>query len=287
MPNRSDQLAAHPAERIEYAGPYGPIAALRVGATRLGSGTAVLLPGYTGAKEDFAPILGPLADAGFTTIAVDLPGQYESPGPDNETDYTPMALGAVISKLVTHISAAEIGPIVLLGHSYGGLVARGAVLSGAPVVGLTLLCSGPGAFTSGNRLVALQIAEPIFRAQGKESAYAYREALTVAMKGAPRSELAGYFRRRFLASSTAGLLGMARSLQTESDRTAELAAAGVPVSVVSGRADDAWPHPVQAAMARQLGTELVIVPNAAHSPAVENPSGLLEAVLPTWRKWVA
>jgi len=285
-PSASDQLTAHPGVRVSYPGPFGPLAALRARASEP-TGTVVLIPGYTGAKEDFAPILGPLAAAGFTAVAVDLPGQYESPGSSVEDDYAPMTLGRTVSGLVTRIAADEPGPVLLLGHSFGGLVSRAAVLAGAPVAGLTLLCSGPAAFVTGNRLDALQAAEPIFRAEGKESVFAYREALTVALRGAPRSELNEYFRRRFLASSSAGLLGMARWLRTEPDRTAELAATGVPVAVVSGRRDDAWPHADQARMARALGTELVIVEDAAHSPAVENPAGLLDVLIPRWRSWLA
>lgn len=281
----SNQLAAHPGVRVEYPGPFGPLAALRAPAAAP-IGTVLLVPGYTGAKEDFVPILAGLAEAGFTAVAVDQPGQYESPGSGNENDYDPLILGAQIAELVRRIRSEEPGPVVLLGHSFGGLVSRGAVLAGAPVAGLTLLCSGPAGFVSGSRLDALHAAEPIFRAEGKESVFAYREALTVALRGAPPDELKNYLRQRFLASSSAGLLGMARYLRTEPDRTADLAATGVPVSVVSGRNDDAWPHEAQATMARTLGTSLVIVEQAAHSPAVENPAGLLDVLLPTWTRWL-
>ena len=42
-------------------------------------------------------------------------------GPDDEAAYQPAALGVVIAELVGKL-AAEGGPVVLLGHSYGGLV---------------------------------------------------------------------------------------------------------------------------------------------------------------------
>ncbi|MDI5982843.1 alpha/beta fold hydrolase, partial [Amycolatopsis magusensis] len=77
---------------------------------------------------------------------------YESPGIDDEAAYTPANLGAVVADLV-----AELGPrpVVLLGHSFGGLVARGAVLAGARVAGLTLMDSGPGQLPDGGRRAAL------------------------------------------------------------------------------------------------------------------------------------
>ena len=40
---------------------------------------ALLIPGYTGSKEDFLPVLGPLAAAGRRVVAIDMRGQYESP----------------------------------------------------------------------------------------------------------------------------------------------------------------------------------------------------------------
>ncbi len=59
--------------------PDGPVAVLDAG-----DGPAVLfVPGYTGTKEDFAPLLPLLAAAGLRAVAMDLPGQYETPGPDD------------------------------------------------------------------------------------------------------------------------------------------------------------------------------------------------------------
>jgi pimeloyl-ACP methyl ester carboxylesterase len=76
------QLSGHDATPRTFAGGAGPLAALDTGtgATR---GTALLVAGYTGSKEDFAPLLAPLADAGLRAVAIDQRGQYESPGPDD------------------------------------------------------------------------------------------------------------------------------------------------------------------------------------------------------------
>ena len=42
---------------------------------------ALLVPGYTGSKEDFLAILGLLADGGRQVVAIDMRGQFETPGP--------------------------------------------------------------------------------------------------------------------------------------------------------------------------------------------------------------
>ena len=62
-------------------------------------GTALLVPGYTGSKEDFIAILGPLAAAGRRVIAVDQRGQYQTAGPDDPDAYDPRELGADIAAL--------------------------------------------------------------------------------------------------------------------------------------------------------------------------------------------
>src|SRR4249919_2471464 len=126
-----EQLTPTTAVRTTRASPAGPLAALDTHPDDDGSstaGTVLLLPGYTGSKEDFAPILDPLAANGFRAVAIDLPGQYESPGPDDEAAYAPMALGAVCAVVARDLAAG--GRLVLLGHSFGGLVARGAALAG-------------------------------------------------------------------------------------------------------------------------------------------------------------
>ena len=284
----TEQLTPNSAARISLPSGVGPLAALEAVPGQPAAGTILLLPGYTGSKEDFAPILDSLADNGFRAVAIDLPGQFESPGPAAEADYAPLALGAVCAAVAMQL--ATNGPLVLLGHSFGGLVAGGTVLAGARLAGLILLDSGPGAFRDGERHAALLAGEPIMRRHGKAAVYDSTVAPGRATRRTVSPQVADLLRRRFLASTDAGLLGMAAALQGEPDRVDELhralAAAGTPVVVIAGRDDDGWPLGDQQDMAVRLGTDLVIIEGAAHSPAVENPDGLLAVLLPLLRSWL-
>jgi len=89
-------------------------------------------------------------------------------------------------------------------------------------------------------------------------------------------------RDRMLASSPRALLGMADALTGEPDRVAELRATGLPVLVLHGEADDAWLPDLQAEMAVRLGAQHAVIPDAQHSPAVENVEATAKALLAFW-----
>ncbi|MGI8418491.1 MAG: alpha/beta fold hydrolase [Nakamurella sp.] len=281
------QLTIHHAVRATFESGGQQLAVLRAAPREPAAVCPIVLmvPGYTGSKEDFAPLLDPLADNGFHAVAFDLPGQYETAGSAAETSYTPSSLGAILAGMIAQLP----GPVILVGHSYGGLVARAAVLAGSRVAGLILLDSGPAELPAGPRTLAMDAGSPVLREQGIEAAYEFRQSLTTDLRQPPAAELEVFYRKRFVASAPAGLLGMAAAIVAEPDLVAELAAAleaaATPVSVISGEADDAWGLEQQSAMARRLGTSLVVIPGAAHSPNVEQPERLLRVLLPLLRSW--
>jgi pimeloyl-ACP methyl ester carboxylesterase len=292
LPTTPSQLTPNGAERVDLPGRYGPVAALRAPATGddLGA-TALLLPGYTGSKEDFAPIVDPVAAAGVEVVAIDLPGQYESAGPDDEAEYRPAPLGAAVAELVEKLSS-DGRRVLLLGHSYGGLVARGAALAGAPLAGLTLLSSGPSELPFGARRSVLDVGEAALREHGVRGAQELNEARVAAQ---PRwatmdDRVKELLRERFLRCTPAGLVGMADGLRYEPDLVAKLArtlrSARVPALVVCGDLDDAWAPATQRDMAERLDADFALLPGVAHSPAVEAPDALLATLLPTWRAWL-
>src|SRR3954447_14381436 len=137
------QLADHDAAARTFDGGAGPLAALDTGAGAP-RGTVLLVAGYTGSKEDFAPLLAPLAAAGVRAVAIDQRGQYESPGPDDPAAYSVAELADDLLAVARQLREERGGPLHLVGHSFGGLVSRAAVLADpAAFTSLTLLGSGP------------------------------------------------------------------------------------------------------------------------------------------------
>jgi pimeloyl-ACP methyl ester carboxylesterase len=254
--------------------PRGALAGLRVDPEGESAGTVVLVPGWTGSKEDFIAVLEPLADRGWTAVALDQRGQYESAGPDDESAYSLPALAADLLAVVDGLAP---GPVHVVGHSFGGLVASG----GAGLASVTLLCSGPGALPGSHRdgLGAMHAALPLVPL---DTIYEVKDAADRESGWRPPSDaVADFLRRRFVSNNPYGLRAKTGILLDTPDRTDELAALahdGLPVAVVYGLADDAWALAEQDRVAAAVGTTPVVVPDAGHSPAAEVPETTAEVL---------
>lgn len=236
------------------------------------------VPGYTGSKEDFIHLLPLLARAGHPAIAIDLRGQYESGGPEDASAYTLDALGADVGALLR-----DGPPRHVIGHSFGGLICRQAVLAGAPALSLTLLCSGPGPLR-GTRAALIEMMRPLLADGGVPAVFEASEAIDAAdpKKANLPPEVKDFLRRRFLASPAAALLGMGTTVTTAPDQVAELRASGLPVLVANGELDDAWTPAEQADMALRLGAPHVVFAGHGHSPQVEIEAEVAAALESFW-----
>ncbi|GAB3871860.1 hypothetical protein GCM10029964_009230 [Kibdelosporangium lantanae] len=284
------QVSPHNATRITLPARYGPLNALRREVSA-DAPIALLVPGYTASKEDFVDLLEPIAAGGIEPIAIDLPGQYETNGPADPALYLPAPLGAMVAELAGKL-AADGRPVLLLGHSYGGFVARAAVLADAPIRGLTLLSTGPHELPDGLRRQMLTMAEQVLATQGMAALVELREMLEDQDELWQRNpyDLKVFFRTRFRQTNVENLVGMAQGLREEPDLVDALArkldSTGTPCLVACGADDDAWPVPTQRDMAERLDADFAVIPNAIHSPTTENPTALATLLVTTWRTWL-
>ncbi len=249
--------------------------------TSLPRGNVVLVPGFTGSKEDFGELLPLLADAGWRAATYDQRGQFESAaraGDDFSLEGYAADLVAVTEALFGVDERTQ-----LVGHSFGGLVAAAAVIAEPHRwAHLTLLCSGPGGFDDPSRQELLDAAD-LMDKEGLEAAYVVRQRRDVERGREPATaEIEAFLRLRFMSNSGESLGAIARLLAETPDLTSALEAVDVPVSVVRGEDDDAWDHAVQDRLAAALGTSVVVISDAGHSPAVEAPEETRDSLVRVW-----
>ncbi|GAA1325991.1 alpha/beta hydrolase [Streptomyces sanglieri] len=266
---------AHAHQLRTSRGDFAVLDASPPGAVR---GTALLLPGYMGSKEDFVALLEPLSTAGYRTVAVDGRGQYETDGTDRQEDYAQGELARDVLAQATALDGA--GAVHLLGHSLGGQIARAAVLLDAsPFRSLTLMSSGPAEVVEAQQLKVKVLGDALATLSMARVWEAMR-ALD------PPEEVASAngeaLRRRWLRHRPAQLIATGRLLATEPDRVAELAAVPLPVHVLSGERDDTWPVPLLDDMARRLGAHRTRIAGAEHSPNTDRPQETAAAIAAFW-----
>jgi len=261
---------------------------------------ALLVPGYTGSKEDFLAILDLLADDSRHVIAIDMRGQFETAGAGDPSGYAAAALGAASRAIMQATGARH-----LVGHSYGGLVGREAVLAGtgAEFASFTLMSSGPGALTGPRAedlralLATLGVGNGGQPEGGRpEGGRPDRAALRAGIAGLWRAHLepqaiaagvpghiVAFLGRRMLGNDPDGLVLMAAHMLAAPDRTAELARQDrLPMLVIYGENDNSWSPAAQENMARRLGARRLCIPAAVHSPAVEAPATTASALTRFW-----
>ncbi|MFE0105659.1 alpha/beta fold hydrolase [Streptomyces sp. NPDC059009] len=259
-------------------------------------GTVLLLPGFTGSKEDFIALLEPFAAAGYRAVTVDGRGQYETPGPDDESAYAQGELARDVLAQAAALTAEDGRVPHLLGHSLGGLVARAAaLLDPAAFASLTVMSSGPAAVSPGQQARAKMLADALGVLSMAEIWDAMR-AMDPPADAAEAAEATGStadadadadsdepaLRARWLRHHPAQLAATARQLCTEPDRVAELAATALPKHVISGAHDDAWPVPWLDDMAARLGAHRSVIADADHSPNTDRPAETAAALLAFW-----
>jgi pimeloyl-ACP methyl ester carboxylesterase len=245
---------------------------------------ALLIPGFTGSKEDFLPILEPLAANGRTIYAIDQRGQYQSPHATERHGYAPAQLAADVLAIADAVSGEGVH---LVGHSMGGLIAREAVLKrAAAFLSLTLLGSGPASLGGERAATLTELLTVLDPSNGSlpddraQLADVVRQIWHDQLEPQARADgtddhVIAFLRERTLRTCPIHYIVISRMLLDCPDRTDDLAkaasAACLATMVLYGENDDAWLPAEQDEMASRLGAERVVIPGAAHSPAIEAP----------------
>jgi pimeloyl-ACP methyl ester carboxylesterase len=236
----------------------------------------VMVSGFFGTKEDFRELLPRLAAVGYRGWAYDYLGQYGPPGKDSE--YTIAHMAEDLRALIRTVGDGR--PVHLIGHCLGGFVARaGAVREPGLARSLTLIACGPSMRERRHKAMLSGLAQlpgnggtmrlwPLVKAVLAEDDTIMRE----------------FWHTKLATMNPLWVTGAAESMAEELDCSAELTAAGIPTLVVHGKRDRRlWSAAAYAEMACRLGADCVVIERASHSPNMEQPAVLAEALLTFWR----
>ncbi|MFF2472816.1 alpha/beta fold hydrolase [Streptomyces sp. NPDC058066] len=267
------------ARSVQFSTPRGVFAALDMAPSESTMrGTALLVPGFMGSKEDYLSILPPLSRRGVRVVAIDGRGQNEtgkaSANPSYARDDMAQDLVAIVQELGDE-------PVHLLGHSYGGIAARAAVIAteGDPSLwaSLTLMNFGPASVSAWQQ-ERLQLLLSVVECMPLAAMWPYVRNSEVTVP----EDVAQFLEQRWLRNAPEHLAAAAAQMLSETDRTPELSRIPIRKAVISGTPDETWDPATVERMARELDAEFFRLEGGGHSPNVHRPTETASALAGFW-----
>jgi 3-oxoadipate enol-lactonase len=248
----------------------------------VGDGPGLLmLHGLGGAKEDFADHVPTLA-RDHTVVTFDHRGHGES---DNPTDPAAYSLERLVADSLAVADATGLDHFRLLGHSMGGMVARKiAIQESSRVDALVMMDTSAGPIP-GFDAALMDIGVEVALTQGKQALKElmdYVSALeTPAYKrvAAERPGFAEFEAHKWDGMSEIMWGTMAHELAYQSDDLPALVASlRAPLLLLVGSQDKPFVIASELIAEAIPSAQLVVIPDAGHSPQFENPRAWIAAL---------
>jgi pimeloyl-ACP methyl ester carboxylesterase len=240
----------------------------------VGAGPAVmLLHAGIADRRMWAEHLGPISDAGYRAVAVDLPAFGEA---------LPEEPVAPWDDVVATLDALGIDRAALVGNSFGGAIAlRAAVTAPGRVTGLMLVASPPPRLEPSRELQAAWEAEETALEAGDldQAVIEVLDAWTLPGTPAPlRARIAAMQRQAFELQAAAGSLTEAEDpLEADPDALGRIA---TPALVAAGELDFADFLVGAETLASELPhSRHVVMPGAGHLAPLDQPERFRELLL--------
>jgi pimeloyl-ACP methyl ester carboxylesterase len=215
----------------------------------------LFLHGLGGGHHAWDEQLVHFSRSGYAAHAWDQPGYGESA---LVKPYDLENIAAALARLIESLGA---GPVVLVGHSMGGLIAQETYFRYPQLVKALALCFTSAAFVGGSNFAKQFIAERIGPLDAGES------MAQIAARLMPLGHA-----REIMAKIPPETYRKAVHLLTTFDRRADLAKIAVPTILIAGSEDKTAPPAIMASMQRKIpGSELVVLEGCGHLGPMDQP----------------
>jgi pimeloyl-ACP methyl ester carboxylesterase len=266
---------------------YAAVNGVRLAYTDIGVGARplVLVHGFTGSRDDFGEQLGALGSVG-RTILLDQRGHGESTNTGDPDTYT---FDQLVEDLAVFLDELEIDRCDLLGHSMGGMVVLRFVLAHPERVASLLLMDTSARAPDGFPRAPVAAAGTIARAEGMANLATLLRARAAddprrpaaakrleAEMGAERFWERHH--RRLTAMDPEAFATLGVLLVDQTPVTERLAEITCPTLVIVGEQDAPFRKPAEEFVERIPNSTCCVIPDAAHSPQLENPELWFTAV---------
>lgn len=235
--------------------------------------TVVLLHGIGGSAASCTEVGQRLAERGARALVWDAPGYGRSRDPFGDVDH--------VDRLAGSISALRLGPVDLIGTSWGGVIATCLAHRRPGVVrSLVLADSTRGSATDPSKAAAMRARVTELEHLGAEQFAARRAGRLVS----PHADDAMVVRvRQQMARVRVPGYRAAADFMASTDTGALLPRIAVPTLVVVGEDDVVTGVPESRLLADRIpGARLSVLPQAGHAAITERPDEFADAVTDFW-----
>jgi pimeloyl-ACP methyl ester carboxylesterase len=226
----------------------------------------LFLHGLGGGHHAWDAQLVHFSSRGYPAHAWDQPGYGES------AMVEPYDLEQVCAALARLIESLHAGPVVLVGHSMGGLIAQETYFRHPHLVKALVLSFTSAAFVGGSDFAKQFVAQRIGPLdQGKSMAELGAQSMP-AHRGS-KSDPAGVAHAlEIMAKIPPATYRKAVHLLTTFDRRADLPKIAVPTLLIAGSDDKTAPPAIMASMQRKIpGSEFVLLEGCGHLGPMDQP----------------
>lgn len=230
----------------------------------------VFLHGVGGGHHAWEAQLPYFSSLDYPSHAWDQPGYGHSP---MISPYDLAHVSASLARLIESVGEGE--PVVLIGHSMGGLIAQETYVRHPKLIKALALCFTSPAFAGGSSDFTKQFIAARIGPLDEGKTMAEIAARLIPTMGS-NSKLA----EQIMAGVPPDTYRKAVQLLTTFDRRKELAAIKVPTLLIAGSDDKTAPPAVMEKMASKIpGAEYVLLQGCGHLGPMDQPDAFNDALL--------